>query len=193
MTVGEPSAWNLPNALCVLRILGTPVLAWLAWRGAPTAFAWLFAALFVSDWLDGKLAILLDQRTTIGARLDSAADAAMYAALLFGLARLEWDAVRAEWPWIAAAVAGYGAAGLAGKAKFGHFPSYHTRAAKTCWLLVGIAVFALFGHGAVGPLRLAAGAVVLANVESLLITRVLPRWRADVPSLYHALRDRSAG
>lgn len=193
MPAREPSARNVPNAICVLRLIGAVVLAWLAHRGSAHAFAWLFAALFLSDWIDGKLAILLRQRTTIGARLDSAADVAMYAALLFGLVRLEWSVVRAEWLWIAAAISSYVTAGAAGMLKFGRFPTYHTRSAKTSWLLVGIAVVALFADGPVWPLRVATGLVTLANLESLVITCVLPRWRVDVPSLYHALRDAPPG
>ena len=177
---------NVPNALTLLRILGTPVLAVLAWRGDATAFAWLFGFLYFTDWLDGKLAILLDQRTTIGARLDSAADAAMYAALVLGLYWLQWDVVRAEAWWLTAVLASWAAALAYGKFKFGRFPSYHTRAAKTCWLLAGVAAVSLFADGPRWVLRVACGAVVVANVESLLVTRALKEWRADVPSVFHA-------
>jgi hypothetical protein len=33
---------------------------------------------------------------------------------------------------------------------------------------------------------------IIANVEGLLISLVLPRWQADVPTLVHALRARRA-
>jgi CDP-diacylglycerol--glycerol-3-phosphate 3-phosphatidyltransferase len=185
----EPRKFNLPNVLCVFRLAAAPVLVYLASRNEATAFAWLFAAMFVSDWLDGKLAILLNQRTTFGARLDSGADAAMYAALLFGACWMKWDAMRGEAAWLVAAVASYGAASLAGLVKFRSVPSYHTRAAKTCWLLVGIGAFSLFAEGPVWPLRVAMAAVIVTNAEGILITLVLPRWETNVTSIYHALRD----
>jgi len=177
---------SLPNAITLLRILGTPVLAFLAWRGDATAFAWLFAILYLTDWVDGKLAILLDRRTELGARLDSAADVAMYAALILGAYWLRWDVVREEALWLVAWLASWAVAMAYGKVKFGRFPSYHTRSAKTCWLLAGIAAVSLFAGGPPWILRVACGVVVLANVESVLITRTLPEWRADVTSIFHA-------
>ncbi|MDH3592214.1 MAG: CDP-alcohol phosphatidyltransferase family protein [Planctomycetota bacterium] len=189
MSEPEPSPWNVPNALCVFRIAAAPVLAYLAYRHQSTAFAWLFGAMFLSDWLDGKIAILFDQRTTIGARLDSAGDAAMYAALLFGLFWMKWDVIRGEAVWLIAAVVSYAASCGAGLAKFGRIPSYHTRAAKTCWLLIGLATISVFAEGPVWPLRVAAIAGLLTNLEGLWITRVLPEWRANVRSIYHVLRD----
>lgn len=190
--MSTPRRLNLPNALCAFRLLGSPVLAYLAYRNEPAAFAWLFAALFASDWLDGKLAILLDQRTEFGARLDSAADVAMYAALLFGACWLEWDVVRAEAGWMVAAVASYGVSALVGFVRFGRVPSYHTRAAKTCWLLIGIASFSVFAGGPVWPVRVAMIAGILTNAEGVGITLVLPRWETDVPSILHAARRRAA-
>jgi len=180
--------WNVPNTLCALRLVGAPILVILAFRNETIAFAWLLAFLFLSDWLDGKLAILLDQRTEFGARLDTAADVAMYAALLTGAWRLKGDVVRAEAAWLVAAVASYGVAGLAGLVRWRRIPSYHTRAAKTCWLLVGVAAVAVFAGGPAWPLRVAMIAGVLTNVEGVLITLVLPRWETDVPSVLHALR-----
>lgn len=78
----------------------------------------------------------------------------------------------------------------AGLWKFGRWPSYHTRGAKTSWLLVLIATVSLLTDWSIWPLRIAAWGVTLTNVEATLITIVLPRWQADVPSLYHALRLR---
>jgi hypothetical protein len=44
------------------------------------------------------------------------------------------------------------------------------------------------------PFRLALGAIVLANVEAIAITRVSERPPYDIPSLYHVLRrQRSDG
>ncbi len=185
----RPSRLNVPNALCAYRLIGSPAAAYLAYRHETGAFVWLLASLFLSDWLDGKLAILLKQRSAFGARLDSAADVAMYGALLFAAYWLKSDAILREAGWLIAAVGSYAAACLAGLIKFRRVPSYHTRAAKTGWLLVGIAAVSLFAEWSVWPLRIMAVAVALTNIESILITWTLPAWRADVPSLYHALRS----
>jgi hypothetical protein len=49
----------------------------------------------------------------------------------------------------------------------------------------------VFGSsGAVVSLAIYVG--IIADVEGLLISLVLPRWQADVPSIVHALRERRA-
>src|SRR5690606_29392185 len=122
-----------------------------------------------TDWIDGKLAIHWNQRTPFGARLDSVADASMYAAVLVGTVWLKQDVVADQWPWIAAALISYGITISASLMKFGHLPSYHTRAAKTSWLLMTIAILALFAGLAelsVWSLRIAMVGVTLTNLEA---------------------------
>lgn len=180
--------FNIPNVLSAFRLVGSLVLMGLVIAEARSAFAWLLAALLVSDWIDGKLAIALRQQTTFGARLDSVADALMYTGLLFGILWLQSAIVQQEWPWIVAAVASYALTSIAGFIKFGQLPSYHTRAAKTSWLLVSLAALALFAFERVWPLRVAAGLVVFTNLEATAMTFVLSEWKADIPSLWHAWR-----
>jgi cardiolipin synthase (CMP-forming) len=192
----EPSILNAPNLLAATRLVGSVVAVGVVLAEQPVVFLLLLGFLMLTDWLDGKLAILLDQQTTFGARLDSTADAAMYAVTLFGCLWLRFDVVRQELPWIAVALASYAITSLAGWVKFGRIPSYHTRAAKSGWLLVGIAVVALFLGEAdsawtVWPLRVAALGVTLTNLEATAITTILPEWRANVPSFWTARRQRT--
>lgn len=180
---------TVPNVLCVIRLVGSFVLIPIAWQGYNEIFLWFFIFLAMTDWLDGKLAILLNQRTVLGARLDSWADAALYAALLFGLVTMYGDTLQPELVWIGAAVVTYLISTVAGFWKYKRWPSYHTRAAKTSWFLTAVAVIAIFSDWDLWPLRLAAVAVTVTNIEALLITIVSPAWRADVTSIYHAWRD----
>ncbi len=179
---------TIPNILCIIRLIGSFVLIPIALQGYNKVFLWVFIFLAMTDWFDGKLAILLDQRSVLGARLDSWADATLYAALLFGVVVMYGSILRAELVWVAAAVGSYAVSTLAGFWKYKRWPSYHTRAAKTSWFLTATAVIALFTEWALWPLRVAAVAVVLTNIEALLITIVSPVWRADVTSIYHAWR-----
>ncbi len=179
---------TIPNILCIIRLIGSFVLIPIALQGYNKVFLWVFIFLAMTDWFDGKLAILLDQRSVLGARLDSWADATLYAALLFGVVVMYGSILRAELVWVAAAVGSYAVSTLAGFWKYKRWPSYHTRAAKISWFLTAVAVIALFTEWALWPLRVAAVAVVLTNIEALLITIVNPAWRADVTSIYHAWR-----
>jgi cardiolipin synthase len=181
---------TVPNLLCAVRLLGSFVLVALAVMGRGEAFLWLFIALALTDWLDGKLAILLKQKSVLGARLDSWADAALYGALLFGALWLHGATLRAELGWILPAVASYAVSTILGFWKYGRWPSYHTRAAKTSWFLIAVGAVCLFEEWAVWPLRVASAAVTLTNLEAMLITMLSADWRADVESLFHVLRGR---
>ncbi|QDU96314.1 CDP-alcohol phosphatidyltransferase family protein [Lignipirellula cremea] len=183
-----PSLLNLPNLLCAVRLAGSPVLVLLALENLTQAFFVLLICLLATDWIDGKLAILWKQQTAFGARLDTVADVALYAAMLFGLLWMRGDLLRNEWAWLLAVPVTYGVSVTASWWKFGRFPSYHTRAAKTCWLLTSIAAICIFGGWGVWPLRVAAVAVALTNLEATAITAVLTQRRSNVVSVYHAWR-----
>jgi cardiolipin synthase (CMP-forming) len=86
-----------PNALSAARLAGVPVFLWLI-LGPRTATADLIAAGIlglagITDWLDGKLARMLNQTSRLGQLLDPAADRLYIAAMIIGLA------VRGIIPW----------------------------------------------------------------------------------------------
>lgn len=184
-----PDRWlTIPNALCLIRLLGALVLPPLAIANQPVAFVVTYIALTSTDWIDGKLARWLHQESRIGPKLDTVADVTMYAGLLFGLTWLFGSTLWDEAVLLGAAVATYAASSLAGLFKFGRWPSYHTRAAKISWFIVLVAVVALFLDWSIWPLRVAAAAVVLTNLEAILITAALATKQSNVPSIWHALR-----
>ncbi|WP_069161010.1 CDP-alcohol phosphatidyltransferase family protein [Nocardia altamirensis] len=66
---------TVPNVLSVVRLLGVPLLVWLLL--VRHADGWAFTLLILSgvtDFLDGKLARLLDQSSRLGALLDPFVD-----------------------------------------------------------------------------------------------------------------------
>ncbi|GAA5091773.1 CDP-alcohol phosphatidyltransferase family protein [Nocardia iowensis] len=66
---------TVPNVLSVVRLLGVPLFLWLLL--VEHADGWAFALLIasgVTDFLDGKLARLLDQSSRLGALLDPFVD-----------------------------------------------------------------------------------------------------------------------
>lgn len=93
-----------PNALSALRLAGVPVFLWLVIGPRTTETDWIaigiLAVAGLSDWLDGKLARMLDQGSRLGQVLDPAADRLYIAATLIGLA------VRGIIPWWLVAVLG---------------------------------------------------------------------------------------
>lgn len=181
---------NVPNTLAMIRLVGSLGSFAVAYFERESLYLGLLFVLMMTDWIDGKLAILLRQRTVFGARLDSVADATMYASVLFAALWLKAEVLRSELYWILAALGTYALTSVAALVRYGRMPSYHTRMAKTSWLLMGLAILALFSDFAAWPVRLAMLAVTITNLETTLMTLILPHWTADVPSLLHALRLR---
>jgi phosphatidylglycerophosphate synthase len=183
---------TVPNFICMVRLAGSFVLIAIAFMDQSEVFLWLFLFFAITDWVDGKLAILLNQRSVFGASLDSWADAALYTALIFGAVTMHGATLRSELAWVIAALATCLISIAAALWKYRRWPSYHTRAAKISWLLIMVGAVCIFLNWPPWPLRIALVAITITGVEALLITIVSPTWRVDVTSIYHAWRDRSA-
>lgn len=183
---------TIPNMICAVRLAGAMSLFWFATSGNATLFAGLFTVLSLSDWIDGKLARWLKQRSDFGARFDSFADAVLYVALFFGLTWLKGDVLRQEFLWWIAAFLSYVLTTSAGLWKYGKAPSYHTYGAKFSQWLVLVGAVCLLLDYFVWPFRIAMAAVTLTNLEATALTVYLPEWRADVLSFWHVLPGRTA-
>ncbi|MEJ6019519.1 CDP-diacylglycerol--glycerol-3-phosphate 3-phosphatidyltransferase [Corynebacterium sp. H113] len=90
-TENQPSNWNLPNILTVLRIIGVPIFLWalLQEDGQSTSWRWwafaIFSLLMATDKLDGHLARSRNLITNFGKIADPIADKALMIAALVGL------------------------------------------------------------------------------------------------------------
>jgi len=176
---------TIPNVICAVRLTGAFVLFGVALSGKASLFAGLFAALSLSDWIDGKLARWLNQRSDFGARLDSVADSVLYTALFFGSLWLRWDVLRLESVWWLSAIGSYLLTTLFGLWKYGRIPSYHTHGAKLShWLILAGALSLLLDYS-IWPFRIAMISVTLTNLEAIAISWCLKEWRADVLTVLH--------
>ena len=68
--------WTIPNAVTLLRLLLLVPVCWLIWTGAQGSWipVVLLAVWASTDWVDGLLARLLDQRSKLGEWLDPFTD-----------------------------------------------------------------------------------------------------------------------
>ncbi|MGH3688319.1 MAG: CDP-alcohol phosphatidyltransferase family protein [Pseudonocardiaceae bacterium] len=178
---------TLPNVLSMLRLAAVPLFLWLLLGPHYDLLAVLVLALSgLTDWLDGKLARLLNQSSTLGALLDPVADR------LSTLSTLLAFAVREIVPW-------WVVAGLVGRDLvlvltlpvlrhygYGPLPVHYIGKAATLCLLYAFPLLLLAHdmHGGVGavaqPLALAftgwGGALYLwSGVLYLLQVRLTVR------------------
>ncbi|MFW6089340.1 MAG: CDP-alcohol phosphatidyltransferase family protein [Gemmatimonadota bacterium] len=182
--------WTVPNAISALRLAGIAPLLWAAYEGHRHIFLGILAVLLLSDWADGKLAVWLEQRTELGARLDSAVDAAMYAAVALSCWWLESEAVQRQVLWFVGVGTTWGVSGLVALVRFGRMPSYHTRSAKLSWLVVAVVAVGWIATGDDRGVPWALALVIATNLEAIAIGFALSEWRADVSSIAEVVRPR---
>ena len=143
-----------PNALSAARLLGVPVFLWLV-LGPRTATTDLIEAGIlglagITDWLDGKLARMLNQQSRLGQLLDPAADRLYILVALIGLA------VRGIIPWwLFAAIVGREACMvlalvvLRRRTDYGALQVSFVGKAATLCLMYGFPLLFLGAHGGI--------------------------------------------
>jgi phosphatidylglycerophosphate synthase len=185
---------QLPNLLSGLRLALVPALLALAWSGHPTAFLCLFALALSTDVLDGYLARRWHASSELGAKLDSWGDLATYAVFPLCAWWLFREKLMAQLGFVLAALGAFTAPTLVGLAKFRRLTSYHTRAARAVSIVMGAGLLLFLGFDAPWLFQAAVLLLLVEAIEEIAITAVLPQWRANVPSIFAALRSaRGAG
>jgi cardiolipin synthase len=143
-----------PNALSAARLAGVPVFLWLV-LGPRSATGDIIAAALlglagISDWLDGKLARMLNQTSRLGQLLDPAADRLYIGATIIALA------VRGIIPWwLFAAIVGREACMvlalvvLRRRTDYGALQVSFVGKAATLCLMYGFPLLFLGAHGGI--------------------------------------------
>jgi phosphatidylserine synthase len=166
----------------------------MIYRGVPGIyFAIAVLIAFISDVYDGVSARRLGVATPELRHLDSRVDLVFYATAAWVVWRLHPEVVRTY------AVPGLVVIGLDlmryafDFKKFGRDAAYHAWSSKVWGLVLAAALVMLLAFGVVKPLvPLAVALGLIAQVEGLLISMVLPRWTHDVPTVIHARRIRNS-
>jgi len=186
----KATPFNVPNFLSCCRLGLVPVLCYLAWNGQARLFLACFIASLATDFLDGLLARALNQATALGSKLDSRADLATTLALALCAWWLWPEIVHRERVFVIAGLGAYCGAVVFGFLKFHRLTSYHTWAGKVAAVAICIAAPLLLTGAAAWPFECATPLFVLASLEEIAMTVILPECRANVPSFWHALKLR---
>ena len=182
------SKLTLPNLLTGFRFVAAPVLLWLAWYDHSIAFMGLLAITFATDLLDGVIARLTGQVSQFGAVLDSWADVITYLTVALSCWWLWPDVVSRELLYVGLIIASCLLPALVGIFKFGRFTSYHTWGAKIAAATMGLTLYMLFLDGPTWPFRVAAVMCVVAAIEEIMITWLLPEPESNLRSVWDVLK-----
>jgi len=88
--VGSDAILTIPNLFTFLRLLCVPLLLWLIHEGdAPYTAAVVLAVLGATDWVDGYLARLLDQKSKFGRVFDPTVDRLLFLTALISMVVVE--------------------------------------------------------------------------------------------------------
>ena len=180
---------SIPNILSLSRIAMAPFLLVVSYYGSENLFFIFFSLMLISDVLDGYIARKLHQCTKIGSKLDSIGDYVTYMSVPFATWWLWPEIIHEEALYIGIAFTLFLVPGILGRIKFGQMVAYHTLITKTVAVAmsVGLVIILFTKHNLV--FHIAVYLLVLEAVESMIITFVLDKPRANVKSLWHVLRN----
>jgi phosphatidylglycerophosphate synthase len=181
---------NVPNVLSGFRIIAAPVLLLLSWYGHANSFLTLFAASLISDCIDGWIARRFGCASKLGTKLDSWGDLATYMIVPLCAWWLWPDIIKREISFVLITVCAYTVPIFAGLIKFRRLPTYHTWAAKTAAVVMGVSAMVLFIFDISWPFRIAAVFQALVASEEIAITLKLSELQNNVPSLWHVIFHR---
>ena len=181
---------HIPITLTALRAALGPVVLLLAFlRPLPTALAVCLVTALLSDYFDGVIARHLGVATPNLRRLDSAADSIFYLCALIAAWHLHSALLE---PYLVPLgflmvleVSRY----IYDIRKFGKEASYHMWSSKLWGLSLFWGFFEVLVNGSAGwPVTAAIYLGLVADLEGLVISKVLRKWTSDVPTLFHAFK-----
>lgn len=184
--------YRLSLGLTLFRLALAPAVVVLTHTETPgIVLALVLVAGFASDVMDGVVARRAGVVTPLLRRLDSVVDTVFYVGVAYATWHRHPAALRALAVPILIIIGAEALNYAVAYARFRREASYHARSARLWGLLLFLALFVLLATGSAALLPVALAAGVLAQVETLAITLVLPQWRHDVPSVWNARRVRA--
>lgn len=186
----NPKRW--PNLLSGARIALMPAVLLAAIAGSRPWFVVLVAASLLTDALDGFLARKLNAFSDFGRKLDSAADYLTMITGLAGIALLWPEIVRRELPWIIAGLSAFFGVIVFGFVRLGHAPCYHTWAAKLGVMGCALSMIPLLTGWSAVPFHVMVCLQILAAVEEVVISLLIPAHVGEMATVWHAWRMRRA-
>ncbi len=181
---------TIPNVLSLSRIAMAPFLLVASYYGSENLFFIFFSLMLISDVLDGYIARKLHQCTKIGSKLDSIGDYVTYMSVPFATWWLWPEIIHEEALYITAAITLFLLPGIIARIKFGQMVAYHTWITKIAAVVMSAGLVILLFTKSNLVFHIAVYVLILEAAESLVITFILDKPRANVRSLWHVLKNR---
>ena len=181
---------TIPNILSLYRLLIFPVITLMIILKQEMAFAILLVISLNTDVWDGWIARRFNQKTQIGARLDSLADIGMYITALSGIIVFKMDEIGADAWLFYVFVVCYVIVIVSPLIKFGEIQSLHLYSMKIAGYFQGLFFIMLFFFG-FKPIYFyfMVNISLIGFIESLVIQLLITHMRSDLKSIFWVLKD----
>lgn len=190
---------NHAESFAMVRVVSFPLILSCILLEERMLSAWLYLVLFSTDFIDGIFAFFFQQESDRRARLDSLGDVLFLFAGLAGFYLFETTFFLNHWHTIALVVGLYALQLLLALFKWKRPSSYHTLLAKLAGAAqAGFLIFTLFFEANIIFFYIAAGLSLLDATEEIILTFLLPQWKANIKGLWwlnsreHAARSRKS-
>jgi phosphatidylglycerophosphate synthase len=182
---------SVADLLSMSRLAIAPALPVAAALAPPPVTVAMIGWGMLSDAADGLIARHTHTESDRGARLDSFCDVIFYSCALaaFLIAFPEVRALHTTWVAIGASLV---IPSVYGWLKFSRLPSYHTFLSRFALVLLSASLLAFAATGAVWPFHVVGAAAIASAIDDMLITRMLPSWRSDIPHVLAIARENAS-
>jgi phosphatidylglycerophosphate synthase len=182
---------TIPNYLSLYRLFMFPVITLMIVLQQELIYAILLVISLNTDVWDGFIARRFNQRTAIGARIDSLADIGVYITALTGITVFKINEIGQDAWLFYVFIACYVITNLSPLIKFGKIQSFHLWSVRFGGYLQGIFFILLFFVSYI-PIYfyVMVNISLLAFIESLTVQMIIPEMRSDIKGLYWVLRER---
>lgn len=188
-------SYHIINGITLYRLVAAPLLALLIIFSKPGIFRWMLAISFFTDAIDGYLARKYKVTGIAGAKLDSLADYLTIIVSVAGIVVFKPDFLKKEYIPIIVVATLYVAQSILALVKYGKLSGFHTYAAKVTSILFVLFILSLFFFPEQPSIlfRLTVLVACLELVEEIILSIILPHWKADVKGLYWVMKGNKPG
>jgi len=185
-------AYHIVNGITFYRLLAVPLLLFLIFTGRAEVFKWFLAVSFFTDAIDGFLARRLKVTSEFGSKLDSVADDLTFVAAIVGVFVLKPHFLQQHLIIVIGLAVLFVIETVFALVKYGRLSSFHTWSAKGAAILQDVFLLLLFFLPQPPYILFYIACIVTAIdlVEEIILIYLLPKWQADVKSLFRVLKKR---